>query len=320
MAQRGAPWQMSVLHGICCVTGCLHWNIRAQCPSSDDQLVIAESARAVFELSFLSSCLHSASLPSFVFSPARRCPLLSPTTKISQHAKIKTQAHERIHRCQSWRCVTGSLTEESQLGVTDSAFCPLLSLSCFVRTKWNDVNRGGVMSSLLKTKTEHKQNCSSPSFPRCLYIYKHALTFKLKKKKLQIWILLGTFYMCNYNVIFVVVFILFTLRNLGAHTGGCTCSDQLYEKLVQVQAVRVSDCENIFQSWADNVQKKKTTKTWADVCSSSASFLPSVCHSFCFLVMHTSRFIVIIISLSFIFYGVFLWKYFFEKWSSIFLN
>lgn len=200
MVQRGAPWQMSVLRGICCVTGCLHWNIRAQCPSSDDQLVIAESAHAVFELSFLSSCLHSASLPSFVFSPARRCPLLSPTTKISQHAKIKTQAHERIHWCQSWRCVTGSLTGESQLGVTDSAFCPLLSLSCFVRTKWNDVNRGGVMSSLLKTKTEHKQNCSSPSFPRCLYIYKHALTFKLKKKKLQIWILLGTFYMCNYNV------------------------------------------------------------------------------------------------------------------------
>lgn len=40
--------------------------------------------------------------------------------------------------------------------------------------------------------------------------------------------------------------------------GGCASLDQLYEKLLQVQAVRVSDCENISQSWANKVEKKKT--------------------------------------------------------------
>lgn len=59
-------------------------------------------------------------------------------------------------------------------------------------------------------------------------------------------------------IIFVLVFILFTLRHLGTHMGSCACSDQLYEKLLQVQAVRISDCENIFQSWADKAQKKMT--------------------------------------------------------------
>lgn len=112
-------------------------------------------------------------------------------------------------------------------------------------------------------------------------------------------------------IIFVLVFTWFTPRDLGTHKGGCASSDQLYERLLQVQAVWVNDCENIFQSWAHKVQKKME-KNWADVCSSSTSFLPSVCHSFCFLVMHTSRFIVIIISLSYISLcfsmEVFLWK------------
>lgn len=71
MVQCGAPWQMSVLHGICCVTGCLNWNIRAQCPSSDDQLVIAE---AVFKLSF---CHHAFTQP------------LSHLLFLAQHADVR---------------------------------------------------------------------------------------------------------------------------------------------------------------------------------------------------------------------------------------
>lgn len=67
-----------------------YWVSKLKHPSTvPEQRQPVSHRRSCFQAFFLSSCLHSASLPSFVFSPARRCPLLSPTTKISQHAKDK---------------------------------------------------------------------------------------------------------------------------------------------------------------------------------------------------------------------------------------
>ena len=147
MVRCGAPGQMSVLHGICCVTGCLNWkpahNISTRCQSSDYPLVSANThththTHTLFWLFFV--IVLSLALCFFCFSVTHWCPLFCLPTSVNTqrrthtHARTHTTTHTYRHAdimsCHSWCCVTGRLTADntqSRLTVSVlSLFSPLI--------------------------------------------------------------------------------------------------------------------------------------------------------------------------------------------------
>ncbi len=110
MVRCDAPGQMSVLRGICCVTGCLNWkpahNISTQCQSSDYPLVTANT-HTVLTVFCHCACAHSQLFLYLYLSTLMS--IIFPARDISQHAHKHTNTHVHTHThtlsCHSWCCV-----------------------------------------------------------------------------------------------------------------------------------------------------------------------------------------------------------------------
>lgn len=93
---------MSVLHGICCVTGCLNWkpahNISTRCQSSDYPLVSANTHTGTHTLFWpFFVIVLSLALCFFCFSVTHWCPLFCLPTSVNTQRQTHTHAHNHTH-------------------------------------------------------------------------------------------------------------------------------------------------------------------------------------------------------------------------------